>query len=94
MGHTRVLQPYNTIFVGNLPFDLTEEDIKNLFTHKEDIVRTYFPSNKGKLKGHGFVTFKTTEECEEAIKEIHCKVIKNRTVVARWADHRKPLSQS
>ena len=88
MGHRRI-QPYNTIFVGNLPFDLTEEDILALFKNRDGIIRSFIPKSRNRIQGIGFITFKTTEMCEEAIKQIHNTVIRGRTVVCRWAVHRK-----
>lgn len=88
MGRVRI-QPYNTIFIGNLPYELTEEEILNLFSNKDSIIRSFFPKTKRRLQGIGFITFKTEEDCENAIAEVHKTNVKGRQVVARWADHRK-----
>lgn len=68
-----------TIFVGNLPFNVVDEDLYNIFdeykVEKAHVVRRF----NGASRGFGFVTFASTEE--------QAKALENMEEV--WCDERK-----
>ncbi|OQS05377.1 nucleolin [Thraustotheca clavata] len=55
---------------ANVPFNTTEEDIREIFSHCGDISSVYFPKDKdtGRLLGYGFVEFINTESTDKAIE--------------------------
>lgn len=57
------------IYVGNLPFAVADEDLKNYFSNYEIDNAHVVCYKSGKSKGYGFVTFKTHESQEQALKE-------------------------
>ena len=66
-------------FLGNLPFDATEEDILRFFKGvgvPEIRLRT---DKKGKPRGFAFVEFTNTEEFQKALK-LHHQMIRGRRV--------------
>jgi len=60
------------IFVGNLPWSLKDEDLKNLFAEKGEVTDASIISDKeGRSKGFGFVEMPNEEEAKKAIKELN-----------------------
>ncbi len=56
-----------TLFVGNIAFDATEEQIEKLFGSFGDVLSVSLPTwDEGKLKGFGFVQMMNDDEAEEA----------------------------
>jgi len=63
------------VYVGNLPFSVTEEKLKELFSSFGDISEVSLISDKfsGRSKGFGFVTFGKKEDAQKAIAEMNDK---------------------
>lgn len=61
-----------TIYVGNLSFHATEEDIKEVFQEYGEVVRVTIPTDRetGKKRGFAFVQMKDDASEEAAIKEL------------------------
>jgi cold-inducible RNA-binding protein len=59
----------NKIYVGNLPFNTTEEDLKSEFSSYGDIqdVRLITDRETGRSKGFAFVTFGSGDAMEAAL---------------------------
>jgi cold-inducible RNA-binding protein len=59
----------NKIYIGNLPYKISASDLEELF-HEYDIVDINLIKDRetGRLKGFGFVEFKTPEQVQEALK--------------------------
>ena len=57
------------IYVGNLSYDLTDEELKKVFSEygKVDTARVVMNRFTGKSKGFGFVVMPNREEAEKAI---------------------------
>ena len=57
------------IYVGNLSYDLSEEELAKLFSDFGTVVSTRIVTNRfnGKSKGFGFVVMSNREEAEKAI---------------------------
>ncbi len=70
----------NKIYVGNLPFSMTLEDLKKEFEKFGEIEEAIVIANKftGRSKGFGFVTFKDEASAEKAIKEMDGKEVGGR----------------
>jgi len=59
----------NEVFVGGLPFATSEEQVKKDFEECGEIVKFTMPKNdEGRPKGIAFITFKTKEGVEAALK--------------------------
>jgi RNA recognition motif-containing protein len=61
-----------TIYVENIPNNVTHETLKTLFSREGRVVNVSIPKNKDKTgKGFAFITYEKTEEGEKAIKTLN-----------------------
>ena len=70
------------IYVGNLSYDVTEEDLKQVFeafgeVESVKLIKDYY---SGKSKGFGFVEMSGTSGAESAIDGLNGKELKGRTL--------------
>ncbi len=77
----------NKVFVGNLPFATTNDELKGLFEAFGEISEAQLIINKfsGRSKGFGFVTFVSEESAAKAITEMNDKEIGGRKIVVSEA---------
>jgi len=70
------------IYVGNLSFDVTSEDLRAEFTPfgKVDSVDVITDRATGRSKGFGFVEMPTVAEAQAAINALNGKVVKERAM--------------
>jgi RNA recognition motif-containing protein len=61
-----------TIYVGNLSFQATEEDIKEVFAEYGEVARVSLPTDRetGKKRGFAFVEMKDEAQEDTAIAEL------------------------
>jgi RNA recognition motif-containing protein len=70
------------IFIANFPFDLTEEDICDLFKIFGEVTdcKMVKDPETGKSKGFGFVEFREDAHAKMAIKKMHKVPVAGRQV--------------
>jgi len=70
------------IYVGNLPFNLGEEDLKEIFEEYGEVSTVKIISDKfsGRSKGFGFVEMDNDGEASNAIKELNNAEISGRNI--------------
>lgn len=75
------------IYVGNLPYDVTEEELQQEFQAYGEVASVSIISDKfsGRPKGFGFVEMGSQSEGEAAIEGLNGKVLKERTIVVNEA---------
>jgi RNA recognition motif-containing protein len=75
------------IYVGNLPWSVTQVILKNLFSGFGEIEEALVIANKytGRSRGFGFVTFNDESSAEKAISEMHEKPVEGRNLVVKEA---------
>ena len=83
------------IYVGNLPFSLTLDKLKELFSSYGEVEDATIVTNKfsGRSKGFAFVEFKEDSAADAAISEMNNKSIEGREIVVKEAmpfDPNKP----
>ena len=80
------------LYVGNLPFSVTQEKLKELFASFGDIEEAIVISNKfsGRSKGFGFVTFTDDATAEKAIAEMNEKEVEGRALKVNEAQPFNP----
>ena len=72
------------LFLGGLPFDLTESDLNSDFGKFGEIEEVQLPfDGAGKHKGFAFITFRDKNDCADASKEHHQKEYRGREISAR-----------
>lgn len=75
------------LYVGNLPFDVTEDQLHSQFTACGQVVSTKLITDKftGKSKGFGFVEMSSDEEAQAAIQKLNGSTIGTRQIVVNEA---------
>jgi len=61
-----------TIYVGNLSFDVTQDDLVSVFSDYGKVNKAYLPTDRetGKLRGFAFVDLGNDDEELEAIEAL------------------------
>ena len=85
----------NRLYVGNLPFSTTDEDLKQAFSAHGTVTEVAIISDRvtGRSRGFAFVTMSSPDEANAAVSGMHGKDFggRNLTVnVARPRDERGP----
>ena len=82
------------LHVGNLPFSVSEEELKNLFSdYNPEEVALIKDKFSGRSKGFGFVTISDDEVAQKAISEMNGKDVGGRELKvseARPMEERPP----
>ena len=78
------------IYVGNLPFSVDDDKLRDVFSQFGEISEATVIQNKfsGRSKGFGFVTFGSDEDAQKAISEMNNKDVEGRKIVVNEA---KPM---
>ena len=77
----------NKLFVGNLPYEVTSEELGQYFSQFGEIEEAVVITDRfsGKSKGYGFVRYFDSSNAKKAAKEINGKEYKNRKLVVNLA---------
>ncbi len=80
------------LFVGNLPYTVTEDQLTQMFAEYGEIVEAKLVINKfdGRSRGIGFVEFATEEEAQKAIEATNGFEIDGRALVVNVARPQAP----
>jgi len=80
------------LFVGNLSFQATEEDLRELFQQSGTVesVRIITDQFTGRPRGFGFVEMATKEEATKAIEMLNGQLFRDRNLVV---DEARPQPQ-
>jgi RNA recognition motif-containing protein len=80
------------LFVGNLSFQATEEDLRELFAQAGTVetVRIITDQFTGRPRGFGFVEMATKEEATKAIEMLNGRLFRDRNLVV---DEARPQPQ-
>ena len=83
----------NKLFVGNLSFNTTENDLQDAFAPHGTVVEANLVTDRttGRARGFAFVTMGTDEEAQNAITAMHGKSVDGRALsvsVARPREER------
>ncbi len=70
------------IYVGNLPYNLTEDDLRAAFSEFGEVssVNIIMDRMSGQSKGFGFVEMPDDTEAEEAIKALNESALNGRNI--------------
>lgn len=80
------------IYLGNIPFKATEEDIRELFSQNGEVesVKIITDANSGQSKGFGFVEMTTEEAAQKAITALNGAAFMERTLSVAEAKPQAP----
>ncbi len=75
------------IYVGNLSYDVTEEQLRQEFVAYGEVLSVSFLTDRisGRPKGFGFVEMESKSEAEAAITGLNGKMLDERTIVVNEA---------
>ncbi|MBW1715800.1 MAG: RNA-binding protein [Deltaproteobacteria bacterium] len=78
------------IYVGNLPYNVTEEELREAFSEFGEVssVNVIMDKYSGQSKGFGFVEMEKSSEAEEAIKALNESSLKGRNIKVNQAKPR------
>jgi len=79
------------LYVGNLSFDTTENDLQDLFAPFGDVTDTAIIQDKmtARSRGFGFVTMGTADSAQAAIAALHGKNVAGRDLTVNEARARE-----
>ena len=79
------------IYVGNLAYQITEEDLKETFGAFGAVDSTAVIKDKytGRSRGFGFVEMTNSNEAQEAISKLHNADLKGRNLIVNEARPRE-----
>jgi RNA recognition motif-containing protein len=79
------------LFVGNLPYDATEEEIRQHFSSVGSLSYVSIPLDRetGKKRGFAFVEFADAEQAQEAIRQFNNQPFKGRPLAVNEARARE-----
>jgi RNA recognition motif-containing protein len=80
------------LYVGNLPWSMTEEDVSNLFAAHGVVERAKLIMDRdtGRSRGFAFVTMRNQEEGQAAITALNGSEQQGRSITVRQAEPRQP----
>ena len=79
------------IYVGNLPYNLTDDDLRSAFSQFGEVSSVNIITDKfsGQSKGFGFVEMPNNSEADEAIKVLNGSALKGRSIKVNQAKPRE-----
>jgi cold-inducible RNA-binding protein len=82
------------LYVGNLSFDTTENDIQDLFAEAGTVREAVLIQDKltGKSRGFAFVTMSTDEEAQTATQRLNGKTLHGRNLTVNEARPREDFA--
>jgi RNA recognition motif-containing protein len=84
-----------TAYVVNLPYDATNQDLRETFSSCGEVAKVYMPMNRetGRSKGIAFVSMTTEAALEAAISSIHETEMMGRKIFVNKAKPRGTVSE-
>ncbi|MEW6569778.1 MAG: RNA-binding protein [Nitrospirota bacterium] len=75
------------LYVGNISFKATEEDVRNLFSQMGEVVSVKLIKDTatGRLRGFGFVEMASNEDAQRAIAKLNGNDFMDRSLVVNEA---------
>jgi RNA recognition motif-containing protein len=80
------------LFVGSLPFKMTEDELQGLFAEYGNVVsaKIIIDRELGRSRGFGFVEFESDDEAKAAIDGLNGKDVDGRALVVSEARPQAP----
>ncbi len=82
------------LYVGNLSFNTTENDLQDLFATVGPVTEVLLMQDRvtGKSRGFGFVTMATEQDAANAVSQFHGKSVEGRALTVNEARPREERS--
>lgn len=77
----------NRIFVGNIPYDATEQELREFFQKAGNITQVVIPKDRetGKPRGFAFVEFESAAQMQEAVFKLNNALLRDRKIIVSEA---------
>lgn len=84
------------MYISNLSFHTNDEDLRNLFMQYGNVssAKVITDRETGRSRGFGFVEMESTQEANEAIKNLNNKEIEGRPISVTVAKERESKSSN
>ena len=84
----------NKLFVGNLSFNVTENELQDTFAQFGTVLEANLMTDRmtGRPRGFGFVTMSTEEEAQKAVQGLNGTQLDNRALTVNVARPREERS--
>ncbi len=78
------------LYVGNLPFNVAENEVRELFTQVGTVREVYLPIDRdtGQARGFGFVEMSSNEEASKAVQTFDGYSLGGRRLRVNFAEER------
>src|SRR4051812_25555864 len=92
--HLRHHRMNNKLFVGNLSFNVTENELQDTFAQYGTVLEANLMTDRmtGRPRGFGFVTMSTEEEAQKAVEGLNGTQLDNRALTVNVARPREERS--
>jgi RNA recognition motif-containing protein len=82
------------IYVGSLPYQVTDQDLYDLFGQIGEVVSATVIMDRGtgRSKGFGFVEMSNDQDAQKAIEQLNGSLVGNRNIVVNEARERQDQS--
>jgi RNA recognition motif-containing protein len=82
----------NRLYVGNISFKATEEQVRSLFANIGEVVsfKLVTDARTGKPKGFAFVEMASAGEAQQAIEVLHGSLLQDRPLSVTVANSQQP----
>lgn len=79
------------IYVGQLPYSVTEEELREMFLQYGEIssLKLIMDKYSGQSKGFGFVEMPNNAEADQAIKGLNKSMLKGREIKVNQSEERR-----
>lgn len=86
----------NKLFVGNLPYSVTEEQLREIFAEHGEIVdlKLIIDRMSGRSKGIAFVEYSAKEMADKAIEAVHGMDLDGRSLIVNVARPFQPRERT
>jgi len=83
------------IYVGNLSFNLSESQLRDIFTQHGEVISVKIITDQysGRSKGFGFIEMNDKNEAESAIQALDGKNVMDRAIVVNLAKPRNEATK-
>jgi RNA recognition motif-containing protein len=80
----------NKIFIGNLDFGITDQELRELLSEVGEVVDVHLPTDRetGRPRGFAFVRFATEEQAAQAVETMSGREVSGRTLRLDIAEDR------
>jgi len=85
----------NRLFVGNMPFRMTRDELYDLFAQAGAVTSVHIPTDRetGRPRGFGFVEMEEPASVDQAVQMFNGYSVSGRALVVNQARPREPRPQ-